>query len=247
MPACGNAILDMVRADYPFVGDLDELRVKIRKIEQFIGSDHDDEFVLFPIDVLVSLRCDLLSGYTSEFSQIGRDGIVGSATLMGDNPVATTAVALTSGHAYRVEASIVRKAFDGSAIFGRAILSYMKAHMQESAQRIVCKRYHSITEQVCRTLLMASDRLGTTAIRLTHEQLAFAIGCRREAVSIATGKLQNAGVIHYAYGRITILERAALENRSCECYSVIRRGFSDFLKEPLGGAIGPANSGFGNG
>lgn len=230
LPPSGNAILDVVREDYPFLNDLTKFKVKLKKNQQLIAADRKTEYLYFPIDALVSLRCDILSGYTAEFSQIGRDGIVGFTALISDDPAPSDAVTLTSGNAYRIDTFLIRKVFDGSATFRRAILSYMKGHMQESAQRIVCNRYHSIVQQICRTLLMASDRLGSATISLTHEQLAFSIGCRREAVSIAAGKLQTSGIIRYAYGRITILDRAALENCSCECYTVIRQGFAEFLK-----------------
>ena len=110
--------------------------------------------------------------------------------------------------------------------------------MRESAQRIICNKRHSIPEQVCRTLLMAADRLDSQILSLTHEQLAIAIGCRREAVSISASKLQSAGIIRYDYGKITIVDRVALERGSCECYSVIRQRFGKFLlPRPSGTAM----------
>nr|WP_283773417.1 helix-turn-helix domain-containing protein [Altererythrobacter sp. KTW20L] len=119
--------------------------------------------------------------------------------------------------------------------------------MRESAQRIICNKQHSITEQVCRTLLMASDRLGNQTLDLTHDQLAIAIGCRREAVSISAGKLQSDGVIRYGYGKITITDRAALEYRSCECYPVIREVFAKFLAAEESDRFPEMNAGFGYG
>lgn len=243
----GNAILDLLREDYPFPYDISQFIVKIKKNDQIQIGNNTDCIFLFPIDILISLRCDLESGYTAEFSQIGSDGIVGLYGILSEKGNGSNAVALTSGRAYKIDAPLVRKAFEGAASFRRAILAYMEGHMRESAQRIVCSRYHSITQQVCRTLLMASDRLGRSTVSLTHEQLAFAIGCRREAVSVSAGKLQNAGAIRYGYGKITILDRVMLENFSCECYSEIRQAFAKFLPATADEQLRHPNTGLGNG
>ena len=144
LPPSGNAILDVVREDYPFLNDLAKFKVRLKKNQQLIATDRKTEYIYFPIDTLISLRCDILSGYTAEFSQIGRDGIVGFTALISDDPAPSDAVTLTTGNAYRIDTFLIRKVFDGSATFRRAILSYMKGHMQESAQRIVCNRYHKL-------------------------------------------------------------------------------------------------------
>jgi CRP-like cAMP-binding protein len=185
----------------------------------------------FPIDTLISLRCDLESGFTAEFGQIGREGFVGFSALMGSVATQNTAVVQTEGDAYRISSAAIQKVFDNSPHFRRVTLQYMQALMQEAAQGVICNRFHSITEQYCRSLLLASDRLGSQAVPLTHEQLAVIIGCRREAVSLAARKLQSAGLISYTYGQIVILDRPGLEARSCECYGAIRQGFSMFFHD----------------
>lgn len=203
--------------------------VSVSKNEILYAGLIEIGFMYFPIDMIVSLTCDLSSGYSAEFRQIGCEGIVGIAALMGGHTTRNTAIAQTSGKAYRVPADIIQQTFDRSSDFRRAIMRYMQALMQEAAQRIVCSRHHAIQQQFCRTLLMASDRLKSEHVNLTHEQLAIAIGCRREAVSVAAGKIQTAGLIDYTYGRITILDRTGLEAGCCECYGVLRQAFSAFL------------------
>ena len=229
LPIRGNALLDMVARRSPFPARFDKEAVRMRKNQRisFENDGHGD--IYFPITSLFSLRCSIRSGYTAEFGQIGRDGVVGITSLFGDLPGTSEAIVLAPGFAYRIRSSLVRSLFEESADFRRVILEYMSAQMREAAQRIICTKQHSITEQLSRTLLMASDRLGSLIVDLTHEQLAIAIGCRREAVSIAAGKLQGAGIIQYGYGRISITDRAALENRSCECYSVLHEGYAKFV------------------
>ena len=89
--------------------------------------------------------------------------------------------------------------------------------MREFAQRIVCSKYHSITEQMCPTLLLAADCLDSMTLCLTHEQIVIVIGCRRKAVSVSAGELPHAGIFRYQYGKIIIYDRVPLGNCSCAC------------------------------
>ncbi len=120
--------------------------------------------------------------------------------------------------------------FEQSPQFRKAVLLYMQALMQEAAQSIICNRFHSIIQQYSRSLLLASDRVGSRVVHLTHEQIAASIGCRREAVSLAARKLQIIDAIDYKYGRIEIVNRTALEASACECYPVIAAAFSPLCK-----------------
>lgn len=86
-----------------------------------------------------------------------------------------------------------------------------------------CNRHHSLDQQLCRWLLFTIDRLDSPEINTTQELISHMLGVRREGVTEAAGKLQKAGVISYRRGHIKVLDRAALENMSCECYQVVRR------------------------
>ena len=229
MATSGNAIADILVQEGRFDIFGDGSKVAINKNDILYAGLPEIDFIYFPIDLIVSLVCDLSSGYSAEFMQIGCDGMVGVSALMDGHGTRNTAIAQTSGNAYRVPVAAIQQAFDASANFRRAILRYMQALMQESAQRIVCSRHHSVQEQFCRALLLASDRLKSDNVSLTHEQLSLLIGCRRGAVSMAASKIQAAGLIDYAYGRITILNRSGLEDCCCECYGVIRQAFAGFL------------------
>ena len=225
----GNGFLDIIIAD----SDIEEERlgsiVNLEKNQELIKDGAHVQHMYFPIDALISLRCDLESGYTAEFGQIGREGFVGFSALMGNVTTQNTAIVQTEGRAYRISSEAIQTIFDTSPRFRRVTLQYMQALMQEAAQSVICNRFHSITQQFCRSLLLAADRLGSETVALTHEQLAVAIGCRREAVSLAARKLQSEGLIRYAYGHIVIVDRPALEARSCECYGTVRLGFAMFF------------------
>jgi DNA-binding GntR family transcriptional regulator len=100
-------------------------------------------------------------------------------------------------------------------------MRYSQALLTQMAQTGVCNRHHSIDQQLCRWLLMSLDRLPSNEIATTQDQIAQMLGVRRAGVTQAAGKLQRAGAIHYRRGRVTVLDRASLETRACECYQVI--------------------------
>jgi Mn-dependent DtxR family transcriptional regulator len=97
------------------------------------------------------------------------------------------------------------------------------------AQTAVCNRHHSVDQQLCRWLLLSLDRLQSDELTMTQELIANMLGVRREGVTEAAGNLQNAGLIRYSRGRITVLDRAKLEERVCECYAVVKKEFSRLL------------------
>ena len=97
------------------------------------------------------------------------------------------------------------------------------------AQTAVCNRHHSVDQQLCRWLLLSLDRLTSNSLTMTQELIANMLGVRREGVTEAAGSLQRAGLIHYSRGRITVLDRAGLQARACECYEVVRKEFDRLL------------------
>jgi CRP-like cAMP-binding protein len=97
------------------------------------------------------------------------------------------------------------------------------------AQTAVCNRHHSLDQQLCRWLLLSLDRLEGNQLVMTQELIANMLGVRREGVNESALKLQHAGLIHYARGHITVLDRVALENRSCECYAAVKKEYDRLL------------------
>jgi CRP-like cAMP-binding protein len=109
------------------------------------------------------------------------------------------------------------------------LLRYTQALITQMAQTAVCNRHHTLDQQLCRWLLLSLDRLEGNDLVMTQELIANMLGVRREGVTEAALKLQRAGLIHYARGRITVIDRAGLEKRSCECYSVVKKEYDRLL------------------
>jgi CRP-like cAMP-binding protein len=99
----------------------------------------------------------------------------------------------------------------------------------QMAQTAVCNRHHSLDQQLCRWLLLSLDRLAGDQLVMTQELIANMLGVRREGVTEAALKLQKSGVITYARGRITVLDRAGLEKNTCECYAVVKKEYDRLL------------------
>jgi CRP-like cAMP-binding protein len=113
------------------------------------------------------------------------------------------------------------------------LLRYTQALITQMAQTAVCNRHHTLDQQLCRWLLLSLDRLQGNELVMTQELIANMLGVRREGVTESAGKLQKLGLIHYSRGRITVVDRPALENHACECYAVVKREFDRLLPEGL--------------
>ncbi len=189
--------------------------------------------VYFPTTAIVSLLYVMENGASAEIAVVGNEGIVGIALFMGGETMANRAVVQSAGHAYRLKGQLLRQEFNRSGALQHLLLRYTLALFSQMAQTAVCNRHHSVDQQLCRWLLLSFDRLSSDTLHMTQELIANMLGVRREGVTEAAGNLQNAGLIEYSRGRITVLNRAGLEARVCECYEVVRKEFLRLLPDVL--------------
>ena len=167
-------------------------------------------YLYFPTTAIVSLLYVTEEGASSEIAVVGNDGVVGISLFMGGNATPSQAVVQSAGQAYRLRAQAVK---DEVARVGPALLlllRYTQTLINQVAQTAACNRYHSIEQLLCRRLLLGLDRLPTPAMMMTQELLASLLGVRREGVTAAALKLQQAGVIKYRRGHIDVLDRKRL-------------------------------------
>lgn len=170
-------------------------------------------YVYFPTTAIVSLLYVTRDGASSEIAVVGKDGVVGISLFMGGNATPSQAVVQSAGQAYRLRAQAVKEEVDRAGPVLMMLLRYTQALIAQVAQTAACNRYHSIDQLLCRRLLLALDRLPSAAMVMTQELLANLLGVRREGVTAAALKLQQAGVIRYSRGRIDVLDRERLEQR----------------------------------
>ncbi len=185
--------------------------------------------VYFPIDSIVSLLYVMEDGASAEIAVVGNEGLVGIALFMGGDTTPSRAVVQSAGRDFRLEAQAMKKEFNRAGPVLHLLLRYTQALITQMAQTAVCNRHHSLDQQLCRWLLLSLDRLHGRELHMTQELIGNMLGVRREGVTAAALKLQTAGLIRYARGHITVLDRAALEQRTCECYAVVKKEYDRLL------------------
>jgi CRP-like cAMP-binding protein len=190
-------------------------------------------YLYFPTSSIVSLLYVMESGASAEIAVAGNEGLVGISLFMGGESTPSRAVVQSGGDGYRLKANALKREFSTGGHLQHLALRYTQALITQMAQTAVCNRHHSVDQQLCRWLLLSLDRMENSELVMTQELIANMLGVRREGVTEAAGKLQKDRVIQYSRGRISILSRAKLEARVCECYAVVRREYERLLPYKL--------------
>ncbi|CAN5710833.1 Crp/Fnr family transcriptional regulator [soil metagenome] len=185
--------------------------------------------VYFPTTSIVSLLYVMENGASAEIAVVGNEGLVGISLFMGGESTSSRAVVQSGGHGFRLKASAMKSEFDRGGAVLHLVLRYTQALISQMAQTAVCNRHHSLDQQLCRWLLLSLDRLEGAELVMTQELIANMLGVRREGVTTGARKLQKLGLIRYARGHITVLNRSGIEERTCECYEVVRREYERLL------------------
>ena len=185
--------------------------------------------VYFPTTAIVSLLYVMENGASAEIAVVGNEGIVGISLFMGGDSTSSRAVVQSAGLGFRLKAQIMKDDFNRAGPVLHLLLRYTQALITQMAQTAVCNRHHSLDQQLCRWLLLSLDRLQGNELVMTQELIANMLGVRREGVTEGALKLQHAGLIRYARGHISVLDRDGLQKRSCECYAVVKKEYDRLL------------------
>jgi CRP-like cAMP-binding protein len=214
--------------------DLERVSGRLKLVSLPLGeplyeSGSRQRAVYFPTTAIISLLYTLANGSSVEIAVVGNEGIIGVSLFMGGETTPSRAVVQSAGYAYRLSGKFLKEEFTLGGPMQHLLLKYTQALLTQMAQTAVCNRHHSVDQQLCRWLLLSLDRLNGSELVMTQELIANMLGVRREGVTEAAGKLQDAGLIRYSRGRITVLDRPGLEARTCECYAVVKKEFDRLL------------------
>jgi CRP-like cAMP-binding protein len=214
--------------------EYERLRPNLRQVSFSLGEVVYEfgarlDYVLFPTTSIVSLLYTMENGSSAEMGLTGNDGVVGIALFMGGGTMPNRAVVQSAGEALRMKAKILQNEFALGGRFQQVLLRYTQALITQISQTAVCNRLHSVEQQLCRWLLLSHDRVKGNELIMTQELIADMLGVRREGVTVAAGRLHDAGAISYVRGHITILDRQKLEDTVCECYRVVKDEFDRLL------------------
>jgi CRP-like cAMP-binding protein len=184
--------------------------------------------VYFPTTAIVSLLYVTESGASAEIAVVGNEGLVGISLFMGGESTPSRAVVQSAGQGYRLASQSIKHEVKSAPIL-HLLLRYTQALITQMAQTAVCNRLHTLDQQLCRWLMLSLDRLSGSELVMTQELIANMLGVRRQGVTAAALKLQRAGLIQYSRGRIAVLDRRRLEERTCECYAVVKKEYDRLL------------------
>src|ERR1700726_1182987 len=201
--------------------------------EVMYTSGSELPYLYFPTTCIVSLVYVMANGASAEIAVTGCEGLLGISLFLGGHTAPNQAVVQSGGHAYRIGAKLIKHEFDQGGPLQHLLLLYTQALIAQMAQTAVCNRHHTLDQQLCRWLLLSLDRLHANELTMTQELIANMLGVRREGVTEAAGKLQHAGLISYARGHIRVLDRPRLEERTCECYAVVKNEYDRLLPRKI--------------
>ncbi|WP_175501013.1 Crp/Fnr family transcriptional regulator [Collimonas sp. OK412] len=194
-------------------------------------ADSQIRHIYFLTSSIVSLVHDMKDGSSAETAVIGNEGVLGVTLFMGGGKSLNRATVKNAGYGFRLKASILAEEFARGGALQQLLLHYTQTLLAQMSQTAVCNRHHSVPQQLCRCLLLTLDRLPGNEISVTQSAIAAMLGVRRESIAEAAGKLQEEGLIQYARGHLTVLDRDGLEARACECYADLKHDHRDTLSE----------------
>lgn len=185
----------------------------------------------FPKNGLLSLLFTTETGSTVEVANVGSEGVVGLPVFLGSNTIPYEATVQFNTKVWQIRAKPLQEEFDKAKTLQAFVLRYLNLLIAQISQSCICNRFHALNESLSSWLLTVQDRVNSDNLNLTHETISHCLGVPRTAVTGAAGELQRAGIIRYMRGNISILDRDKLEEKSCECYRIIRDELDHFLSE----------------
>lgn len=216
-PKENSLLASLAAASYErLIPDLEP--VYLRSGRNLTLPDDPMSHVYFPVDAIVSLLSAVAEGDETEIAMIGHEGVVGTPLFMGSISMPTRALIQHGGRALRISVLRLNEEFSRHESLHVTLLRYTQTLMRQSDQIAACNRHHSTEQNLCRWLLMITDRIELQPLSITQEWIANTLGVRRERIAKAAGNLQRLGIICYQRGHVSVLDREGLCRQCCSCY-----------------------------
>ena len=201
--------------------------------ESYYESNGKLQHVYFPTTSAVSLRYVMENGSTAEIAGVGNEGMLGISVFMGNKALPKQAIVRAVGFGYRLKARLLLDEFNRGKSLQHLLIRYTKVLIMQASQTVICNRYHSIEQKLCRWLLLNYDHISLNNSAVTLELLASSLGVRREVLSESLRKMREAGLISYYGGQIAVLNRQNLENQACECYGTFKTALASLVEHKV--------------
>jgi len=187
-------------------------------------------YIYFPCTAVLSVLAFMDDGSAVEVGTVGKEGFVGIELLLGGARNTETTICQVDGSALRMSTGDFKEAIAGDTPLRRITQRYLLVYLSLVSQSVACNRLHGIEARFARWVLMTHDRVDGNEFNLTQEFIADMLGVQRPSVSLVASAFQQAGLIRYSRGHMTILNRAGIEDASCECYGIVREQFRTLLQ-----------------
>jgi CRP-like cAMP-binding protein len=187
--------------------------------------------IYFPTTAIVSMLYVMENGESAEVAIVGNDGLVGIGLFMGGGSTPSRALVQNAGRGYRLPAAFAKQQFESCLPVLHLFLGFTQALMAQMTQTGACNKHHSLDQQLCRWLLLTLDRYQGMELRMTKQLIANMLGVSGTVMREGAQKLQDEGLLHYADGHITVLDRPGVEKRTCECYALVKKEYARLLPQ----------------
>ncbi len=223
-----NSILRSLDADSVLRLQLKPVQFALRREIEFPGNAIDNLF--FVEEGMASMTNTFEDGSQVEVGMFGHESVIGASALMGTRRSLNRVYTQIAGSGQSSPLEAARREFLRGGTFQSLTLRYVQTQLVQAMQSAGCNAKHEVEQRLARWLLLCADRVGSLTFRMPHEFLADMLGNTRPAVSIAAGLLRDDGLIEYTRGVVQILDRERLEQRSCECYRIIKNHLDNYLE-----------------
>jgi CRP-like cAMP-binding protein len=189
------------------------------------------DHLYFPTTAVVSMLYVMENGESAEVAIVGNDGLVGIGLFMGGGSTPSRALVQNGGLGYRLPAAFAREQFEECKPVMHLFLAFTQALMAQMTQTGACNKHHTLDQQLCRWLLLTLDRYEGMELRMTKQLIANMLGVTGTVMRDGAQKLEDEGLLHYANGHITVLDRPGVEKRTCECYALVKQEYTRLLAQ----------------
>jgi CRP-like cAMP-binding protein len=229
-PVRNEILLNLPRKEWEAVlPRLEFVRLKLHQVLHEPGETLKSGY--FCNSGLFSVLNVMPDGKSVEVGLIGKDGFSAVPLVAGFRTSHTRTIIQTEGDGFRIDTTHLQSLLRECPVLERQIQRAAHLLGAQAVQVATCNRLHEVDERLARWMLMIQDRIGTNLLPLTQEFMAQMLGTRRSTVTVSAGTLQKAGLITYTRGRVTILDRARLEEAACDCYSMLQDQFKEWKNQ----------------
>ena len=227
-PADNRLLAALPRAEYErLIPHLEVVHLPRGKILFDVGACIP--YAHFPLKGVISLLGMTEDGETVEVAMVGNEGMLGIPIILKAGLALHRGMVQIPAEALRINSEVLKLEFNRSGKLQELLLGFTHSLIAQISQSATCNRFHTVERRLGRWLLVIDDRVRNQTFSLTQEFISQMLGTPRTVVTVAANKLQDAGLIRYRRGKITILNRPGLESAACECYGIVTNEISRFL------------------